>query len=42
LSDDEKHRQIVQVWSDVKSQIEAIVKKMLIAAGDDVFAMIDS
>lgn len=42
LSDEEKHRQIVQVWSEVKSQIEWIVKKMLIAAGDDVFAMIDS
>ncbi len=42
LSDDEKHRQIVQVWSEVKSQIEWIVKKMLISAWDDVFAMIDS
>lgn len=43
LSDDEKHRQIVQIWSDIKSQIEAIVKKILInAEGDDIYAMIDS
>lgn len=42
LSDDEKHRQIVHVWSEVKDKIEWIVKKLLIDSGDDVFAMIDS
>ena len=42
LSDDEKHRQIVQIWTDIKNKLEKHAKELLIDKGDDVFAMIDS
>ena len=42
LTDEEKHRQIVQIWTDVKDKLEKHAKELLIEKGDDVFAMIDS
>ncbi len=42
LTDDEKHRQIIQIWTDVKNKLEKYAKELLIEKGDDVFAMIDS
>lgn len=42
LTDDEKHRQIVQIWTDIKNKLEKHAKELLIEKGDDVFAMIDS
>lgn len=42
LSDEEKHRQIVQIWTDVKDALEKHAKALLIEKADDVFAMIDS
>lgn len=42
LTDDEKHRQIVQIWTDVKNKLEKHAKELLIEKGDDVYSMIDS
>lgn len=42
LTDSEKHRLIVQVWSDVKSKLEKYAKDLLVEKGDDVYSMIDS
>ena len=42
LSDDEKHRQIVQIWTDIKDKLEKHAKALLIEKWDDVFSMIDS
>ncbi|UFX82528.1 DNA-directed RNA polymerase subunit beta' [Candidatus Absconditicoccus praedator] len=41
LSDDEKHRLIVNIWSDVKSEIEKLVK-MSYVDGNDVYSLVDS
>jgi DNA-directed RNA polymerase subunit beta' len=37
----EKHRLIIQVWSDIKWKVENHVKELSLA-GDDMFSMIDS
>jgi DNA-directed RNA polymerase subunit beta' len=42
LSDDEKHRLVVDTWSAAKSKIETLVKESMINARDDLFSMIDS
>jgi len=42
LSDDEKHRLVVDAWSNVKNKIEVLVKESMIESRDDLFAMIDS
>lgn len=41
LSDDEKHRLIVSLWSDVKAKIEGLVKTSY-EWGTDIFSLIDS
>ena len=41
LSDEEKHRLIVQIWTDTKNQIEELVKKSM-NPEDNLFVMIDS
>ena len=41
LSDEEKHELIINVWSNVKTEIEGLVKKSL-AQGGDMYNMIDS
>ena len=42
LSDDEKHRLVVDAWSNVKNKIEVLVKESMMESRDDLFAMIDS
>ncbi len=42
LSDDEKHRLVIEAWSDVKVQIETLVKQTLKESRDDLFVMIDA
>jgi len=37
----EKHRLIIQVWSDIKWKVESHVRELSLA-GDDMFSMIDS
>jgi DNA-directed RNA polymerase subunit beta' len=41
FTEDEKHRLIVQVWSEVKAKVESHVK-WLTGPGDDMFTMVDS
>ncbi len=41
LSDEEKHRLIVRLWTDVKSKIEWFLKN-IIWPGNDLYTMIDS
>lgn len=41
LSDEEKHRLIVRLWSDIKSRIEWFLKN-IIWPGNDLYTMIDS
>ncbi len=41
LSEEEKHRLIVEVWTDVKNEVEKAVKESLLP-WDDIFTMVDS
>lgn len=42
LTDAEKHRKIVEIWTNVKDDLENDAKELLKEERDDVFAMIDS
>ncbi len=42
LSDTEKHRLVIEAWSEVKIQIEVLVKQTLKESRDDLFVMIDA
>jgi DNA-directed RNA polymerase subunit beta' len=41
LSDEEKHELIVKVWSEIKAEIERLIKKYY-KSGNDIFMLIDS
>lgn len=41
FSEDEKHRSIVKVWSDIKSKVEEHLKN-IISSGNDLYTMVDS
>ena len=41
LSDEEKHRLVIGVWNDIKSEIEDHVK-LMVRPWDDMFSMVDS
>ena len=41
LSEDEKHRLIIDVWTDIKKRVEACLKP-IIGAGNNLYTMIDS
>ena len=41
LSDEEKHQLIVKVWSEIKAEIERLIKKYY-KSGNDIFMLIDS
>lgn len=41
LTDEEKHRSIISVWSDIKSQIESKIKEIY-NAWNDIYVFIDS
>ncbi|MDR0369957.1 MAG: hypothetical protein LBH96_05690 [Candidatus Peribacteria bacterium] len=41
FSEDEKHRMIIEVWTNVKKDVEAQLKP-IIGAGNDLYTMIDS
>ncbi|MFZ2150693.1 MAG: DNA-directed RNA polymerase subunit beta' [Candidatus Absconditicoccaceae bacterium] len=41
LSDEEKHRLIVRLWTDIKGRIEGFLKN-IIGPGNDLYTMIDS
>lgn len=42
LSDTEKHRLVIEAWTQVKSRIEVLVKQSMMNSRDDLFSMIDS
>ncbi len=41
LSEDEKHRLVIDVWTDIKKRVEACLKP-IIGAGNNLYTMIDS
>ncbi|HKL44596.1 MAG TPA: DNA-directed RNA polymerase subunit beta' [Candidatus Absconditabacterales bacterium] len=41
FSEDEKHRQVVEVWSKTKSEVEGYLKN-IIGPGNNLFSMVDS
>ncbi len=41
FSEDEKHRMIVDVWTNIKKEVERSLKP-IISAGNDLYTMIDS
>jgi len=41
LSEDEKHRLVISIWTDIKSRLESHMKQM-IWSGDDLYTMVDS
>jgi DNA-directed RNA polymerase subunit beta' len=41
LSEEEKHRLVVKIWTEVKKDVEKDLKS-IIGAGNDLYTMIDS
>lgn len=42
MSEEEKHELIINVWSDVKAEIESLVKDAMEKHGGDMYSMINS
>jgi hypothetical protein len=41
LSENEKHRMIVEIWTTIKTKIESKLKD-IVGSGNDLFSMIDA